>query len=271
MTRQNFFRHAQFPADQPHFILEQLPQRLDQFQLHLLRQAADVVMTLDHGRRPAHRNRFDHVRIERALNQKANVAQALGFFFENIDEDFADRFSLLFRIGDALQAFRETVRRPERRRCSVSFAAAAAPASTQTHLRAADRCRQRCRSDDRQSLDAPAPRQQWNQRRRTVRRQPARSHQLLRECALTCSSITASGDQSPRQLANRKQKIAQHLRAERRVRNFGMKLHAVDSALDIFDRVERVVGQRGDVENQAALKSSDRHDSSKHPSRPADL
>ena len=45
----DLFRNAQFPSDQSHFIFEQLAQRLDQFQIHLLRQAADVVMALDHG------------------------------------------------------------------------------------------------------------------------------------------------------------------------------------------------------------------------------
>ncbi len=44
--------------------------------------------------------------------------------------------------------------------------------------------------------------------------------------------------------ANRKKKIAQHLRAQWRVRNFGMKLHAIDAARFIFHRVQSIVGER---------------------------
>ncbi len=44
---------SQFTAQRPHFILEQVAQRFDQLQLHEVRQAADIVMTLDDGRRTA--------------------------------------------------------------------------------------------------------------------------------------------------------------------------------------------------------------------------
>ena len=42
---------AEVAADAPHFVLEQIAQRLDQLELHPLRQPADVVMALDHDRR----------------------------------------------------------------------------------------------------------------------------------------------------------------------------------------------------------------------------
>ncbi len=53
------------------FVLEQLPQRLDQFELHFLRQPADVVMTLDQRRGiAADGHALDHVRIKRALREE---------------------------------------------------------------------------------------------------------------------------------------------------------------------------------------------------------
>jgi len=40
-------RQAQLQADPADFVLEQQPQRLDQLELQVVRQAADVVMALD--------------------------------------------------------------------------------------------------------------------------------------------------------------------------------------------------------------------------------
>ena len=69
-------RQAQFQAEQAHFVLEQAFQRLDQLKLHVLGQAADVVMALDHRRRIAGDGHgFDHVGIERALREKLRLAR----------------------------------------------------------------------------------------------------------------------------------------------------------------------------------------------------
>jgi hypothetical protein len=40
---------AEFDAQGAHLVLEEFAQRLDQLQLHEVRQAADVVVALDHG------------------------------------------------------------------------------------------------------------------------------------------------------------------------------------------------------------------------------
>src|SRR5207253_4887262 len=61
-------------AEPPDLVLEQLPQGLDQLELHLERQAADVVVGLDRRRRPAEGNRLDHVRIEGALGEPGDLA-----------------------------------------------------------------------------------------------------------------------------------------------------------------------------------------------------
>ena len=80
-------RQPELDADAAYLVLEQLAQRLDQLQFHGRRQAADVVMRLDDvrlaGARPGG---FDHVRIDRALRQKARIAQLARLLVEHLDE-----------------------------------------------------------------------------------------------------------------------------------------------------------------------------------------
>ena len=65
-------RQAQFGADPRHLVLEQRPQRLDQLELQVVRQAADVVVALDVGRAGA-AAALDDVRVERALHEELVV------------------------------------------------------------------------------------------------------------------------------------------------------------------------------------------------------
>ena len=69
-------RQAELLADQPDLVLEEGAQRLDQLELEVLGQAADVVVGLDVGgaRSPAG---LDHVGVERALDEERDLA-ALG-------------------------------------------------------------------------------------------------------------------------------------------------------------------------------------------------
>src|SRR3989454_575134 len=96
-------------AEPPDLVLEQLPQGFDQLELHLERQAADVVVGLDRRRRPAEGNRLDHVRIEGALGEPGDLAELPGLFFEDGDELGADPLALDLRIGDATQNVEEAV------------------------------------------------------------------------------------------------------------------------------------------------------------------
>ncbi len=66
---------AELLADPPHLVLEQPAQRLAQLEVHVLGQAADVVVRLDLGRRL--RARLDHVGVERALDEEAGVRRSL--------------------------------------------------------------------------------------------------------------------------------------------------------------------------------------------------
>ena len=101
MTLQQVGHHAQFSAHASHLILEEQTQRLDELQLHLLRQAAHVVMTLDHRARDG--ERLDDVRIDRALTEPAYVVQLVRLLVEDVDEAPADDLTLLLGVGDAGQ------------------------------------------------------------------------------------------------------------------------------------------------------------------------
>ena len=62
---------------------------------------------------PAHRARFDHVGIERALHQPFHVAlfflNALGLLVEHGDKFVADDFAFLLGIGDARKLAQEAL------------------------------------------------------------------------------------------------------------------------------------------------------------------
>ena len=97
----DLFRYSQLSSNQTYFVFEQLAQRLDELEVHLLGQPADVVMTLDHCRWTTHRDGLNNVRIKRPLHEITDVAQTSGFFFKHVNEDFSDSLALLFGIGHA--------------------------------------------------------------------------------------------------------------------------------------------------------------------------
>ena len=97
-------RQAEFDAQAPHLVLEQLAQRLDQAQLHVLGQAADIVVALDDvGLAGLAAGRFDHVRVDRALGQPPGVLQLARLFLEDLDEQVADDLALGLRVGHAFE------------------------------------------------------------------------------------------------------------------------------------------------------------------------
>jgi hypothetical protein len=74
----DFLGQTEFQAEQPDLVLEQAFQRLDELELHVLRQAADVVMALDErGGIAGDRHGLDDVGIQRALREKFRLARAL--------------------------------------------------------------------------------------------------------------------------------------------------------------------------------------------------
>ncbi len=101
---------AQFQADLAHFVLEQFAQGLDQLELHVFRQAAYIVVALDHvGLAGLAGGGFDHVRVDGALGQPVGVFQLAGLVVEDIDKGVADNLALQLGIRLAGQFAEEVV------------------------------------------------------------------------------------------------------------------------------------------------------------------
>ena len=93
---------AELLADAAHFVLEEQPQRLDELHPHVGRQPADVVVRLDErGDTVLPAARLDDVRVERPLDEEADVAELPRLLLEDADELLADDLALLLRVGDA--------------------------------------------------------------------------------------------------------------------------------------------------------------------------
>ena len=65
--------HAEVAADAADFIFEEVAQRLDQLELHVCGQAADVVVALDGLRRAFDAGGLDDVGVERALHEPGDL------------------------------------------------------------------------------------------------------------------------------------------------------------------------------------------------------
>ena len=101
-------RQTQPGADRAHLVLEKFAQRLDQAEPHARGQTADVVVALDQRRGVVpDRDAFDDVRIERALAEKVGVADRLQRLLEHLNEGAADDLAFAFGVADALEPAEE--------------------------------------------------------------------------------------------------------------------------------------------------------------------
>ena len=77
---------AELLADRAHLVLEQVAQRLDELEVHVVGEAADVVVRLDGGVVVA--ARLDDVGIQRALHEErvGVVGEIARGFLEHADE-----------------------------------------------------------------------------------------------------------------------------------------------------------------------------------------
>ena len=106
---------AQGNAQFAHFVLEEVAQRLQQFQAQLFGQAADIVVALDDdGLLALGAARLDDVGVDGALGQEGGALvtgaaglELLGFGLEDVDEQAADDLAFLLGVGDAGQGVQE--------------------------------------------------------------------------------------------------------------------------------------------------------------------
>ena len=88
------FRQAQLAASLADLVFEQVTQGFDDFfEIHKVRQAADIVVALD-GRALAAETALDHVGIDRALGQEVHSTDFFGLILEHADELFTDDLAL---------------------------------------------------------------------------------------------------------------------------------------------------------------------------------
>src|SRR5262249_48946529 len=110
MAVHHIARQSQLNTETPHLILEQLPQRLDELEFHLLGQTTDVVMGLDHvGLAGAGTGGRDDIRIDRAVRQEFHAGQLVCFLIEYLDEGATDDLALLLRISDTREHRKEAL------------------------------------------------------------------------------------------------------------------------------------------------------------------
>src|SRR5256712_4783311 len=98
--------HAERPGDRPDLVLVEVAQRFDELQLHVLRQAADVVVGLDSI--PELASALDPVRGDRPLDQMVGP-EGCRLPLEELDELAADDGPFLLRVDDARQRPEEFV------------------------------------------------------------------------------------------------------------------------------------------------------------------
>ena len=65
--------NTQLLSEYPNLVFEELAERLNKFEVHCGRKAANVVMCLHSGRRASERNGLDHIRIESSLQEPFDV------------------------------------------------------------------------------------------------------------------------------------------------------------------------------------------------------
>ena len=110
LAHHKLFIEVHLAADLPHLVLEELAERFDELHAHPRRQTADVVVALDHRRLPDDGNRFDDVRIQRALSQEIDLAELCRLRLEHVDERRTDDLPLLLRIGYPGEPFEKELR-----------------------------------------------------------------------------------------------------------------------------------------------------------------
>src|SRR5262249_33819877 len=100
-------RQSEFLTHRADLVLEQVAQRFDQLELHVVGQTTDVVVRLDV--RVVGATRLDDVRVQRSLYEKSRVTEVARGFFEHADEQLADRLALALGIDDIVERVEETV------------------------------------------------------------------------------------------------------------------------------------------------------------------
>ena len=107
LTPDDLVGKTEFCTNLAHFVLEQRPQGLDEFEVHVVGKTTDVVMALDLG--CVLGSGFDDIRVQRSLHEETGVVETDLRILEDTDEEFADRLALFLGIGDAFESIEESI------------------------------------------------------------------------------------------------------------------------------------------------------------------
>ena len=105
MARDEMLGHTQLTPHTAHLVFEQPLQGLAQLQVHLLGQAAHIVVALDNLARNV--ERLDTVGIDGTLGQPLGIGNLLGLGIEHLYEISADDLALLLRVCNTRQIGKE--------------------------------------------------------------------------------------------------------------------------------------------------------------------
>src|SRR5579885_2843261 len=101
MTIDQRLRQSEFHAELANLVLEQIFERLNQFETEFLGQPADIVVRFDVGSGSIHSAAaLDDIRIEGSLGQEMSALNVASLVFEHVDEYMADTPTFLLRIAD---------------------------------------------------------------------------------------------------------------------------------------------------------------------------
>ena len=242
----DFLGQTQLPAHRAHLVLEQQPQRLDELELQVVREAADVVMALDVGRAGATTG-FHDIGVQRALHQVVDVRLAEGIAhraLERPDELAADDLALALGIRHPGQSFEEPVGDIDGHQLGPGRGDEIA-----LHLRPLPRAQQTVVDEHtREPVPDGALHQRGGHRGVDATGQPAdglavtdlgadRLDQLLSDVGW------GPGRTDPGEFV---QEPAQHLLAVRRMQHLGVVLHAGQAAGPVLEARDRGAGAGGD-------------------------
>src|SRR5690606_10280106 len=104
MAIHHLARQAQLDTELAHLVLEQLPERFEELQIHLLGKTAHVVVALDDVRltRLA-AGGLDYVGIDRALREPLDAFELRRLLLEHFHEEPADDLALALRVHLSLE------------------------------------------------------------------------------------------------------------------------------------------------------------------------
>ncbi len=252
-------RQAQLQPDPAHLVLEQRAQRLDQLELEVIGQPADVVVGLDVGRTGTAAG-LHHVRVERALHEKVDLLagrarlglQVAGRLLEDPDELPADDLALLLGVGDAAERAEEPVHRVDSDQPDSG-----GRDEIPLHLGALAGAQQAVVDEHAGQLVADGAVHQGSRHRGVhPAGQPADRPPVTDLLADRGHRLVHDGRGGPLRTdtGDLVQEPAQHLLTVRRVHHLGVVLHTGQPAVEVFEGSDRsVVGRGGDGEALGCL------------------